>query len=76
MYLPYFKIEILTTNRLNTLLSFKQLGPELCQTFSDNHDMHKIPRKFFEITSEISPITLSLLVSCDFFCLDHSQTFR
>ena len=29
MYLPYFKIEILTTRWQTTLLSFEELGPDL-----------------------------------------------
>ena len=27
MYLPYFKMDILTSHKLTTLLSFEQLGP-------------------------------------------------
>ena len=30
VYLPYFKIEILTSHLLMTVLSFEQLGPDLC----------------------------------------------
>ena len=30
MYMPYFKIEILTSREVTTLLSFEQLGPGDC----------------------------------------------
>ena len=33
VYLPYFKIEILTSGKLTASLSFEQLGPECLYVF-------------------------------------------
>ena len=40
-YLPYFKIEILTTRQLTTSFSFEQLGPGHIYVFANNVNQDK-----------------------------------